>query len=377
MRPETDAPNATPPPGTWITFAKPDLQHLITALRDDGYTLIGPTVEDGAIIYDEIDSIERLPRGLTDEQAPGVYRLKPRDDDAYFGYNVGPYAWKKFLHPPELRLWEARRENGHIQIRTDEGAPRYAFLGVRACELAAITIQDKVFLGGPYVDPYYLARRERTFIIAVNCTQAGGTCFCASMGTGPEAREHYDIVLTELDDVFIAQAGSERGAQVLGRVPHQRAEVSLLNEAQERIARTVQQMGRSLDTTGIRDLLFNNLDHPRWDDVASRCLTCANCTLVCPTCFCFTVEDVTDLSGEHAARVRRWDSCFTMEFTYTAGHIIRQSAKARYRQWLVHKFAGWIDQFGTSGCVGCGRCITWCPAKIDITEEVAAIRETA
>jgi formate hydrogenlyase subunit 6/NADH:ubiquinone oxidoreductase subunit I len=133
---------------------------------------------------------------------------------------------------------------------------------------------------------------------------------------------------------------------------------------------------RHLDTAGLRDLLYENFEHPRWDNVAARCLSCANCTMVCPTCFCTTVEDVSDISGNHAERWRRWDSCFTQSFSYIHGGSVRTSAKSRYRQWMTHKLASWTDQFGTSGCVGCGRCITWCPVGIDITEEVRAIRES-
>jgi formate hydrogenlyase subunit 6/NADH:ubiquinone oxidoreductase subunit I len=140
------------------------------------------------------------------------------------------------------------------------------------------------------------------------------------------------------------------------------------------VANAAAQMGRVMDTSDIKELLYRNYEHPRWDNVAGRCLTCANCTNVCPTCFCTTVEDVTDLTGQQAERRRRWDSCFTMDFSYIHGGSIRASTKSRYRQWMTHKLATWIDQFGTSGCVGCGRCITWCPVGIDITEEVAAIR---
>jgi Fe-S-cluster-containing hydrogenase component 2 len=131
-----------------------------------------------------------------------------------------------------------------------------------------------------------------------------------------------------------------------------------------------------MDTSGIKELLYRNPEHPRWDDVAERCLACTNCTLVCPTCFCGSVEDVTDLVGETAERWRRWDSCFTLDHSFLHGGSVRSSTRARYRQWLTHKLASWIDQFGTSGCIGCGRCITWCPVGIDITEEVAAIRAT-
>ncbi|MEU5265530.1 4Fe-4S dicluster domain-containing protein [Amycolatopsis sp. NPDC021455] len=112
---------------------------------------------------------------------------------------------------------------------------------------------------------------------------------------------------------------------------------------------------------------------PLWEEVASRCLTCANCTMVCPTCFCTTTEDVTDLSGEHAERHQRWASCFELDFSYVHGGSVRTSGASRYRQWFSHKLGTWHEQFGTSGCVGCGRCIAWCPAGIDITEEAAKL----
>ena len=140
------------------------------------------------------------------------------------------------------------------------------------------------------------------------------------------------------------------------------------------MAQARREMGRAMDTTNIKQLLYDNPEHPQWDKVAGRCLSCANCTMACPTCFCSTVEDVSDLTGKHAERWRKWDSCFSLEFSYIHGGHVRQSTKGRYRQWMTHKLASWQDQFGTSGCVGCGRCITWCPVGIDITEEVKAIR---
>ncbi len=352
---------------------------MIDALRRQGFQVIGPTRRDGAIVYDEIAGIADLPAGWTDEQDGGQYRLKRRDDGALFGYAVGPHAWKRYLHPPLLRLLSAKRtEDGIAFTSADEPAPRYAFLAVRSCELHAIAIQDRVFLQGPYVDPHYRARRQDAFIIAVNCGQAGGTCFCVSMGTGPKADAGYDIALTELLDGehrFLAVSGSERGAALLASVSQRPADDADHAEAEAATARTAASMGRQMETAGLRDLLMANLDHARWDDVAQRCLTCGNCTMVCPTCFCTSVWDETDLAGG-AERKRRWDSCFTMDFSYIHGGSIRSSARSRYRQWMTHKLATWVDQFGTSGCVGCGRCITWCPVGIDITEEARAIRGT-
>jgi len=367
---------------TAVVITLEGLGVLFDALRRRQYTLVGPTLGDGAIVYGELQSPADLPRGWTDEQDGGTYRLVRRTDEALFGYVVGPHSWKQFLFPPATRLWQGQRTpSGGFETRAvDVEPPRYAFIGVRACELHAIAIQDRVFLGGPHVDATYRARREHAFIVAVNCGQAGGTCFCVSMQTGPKATSGFDLALTEVLEGgrqrFILEVGSERGAEVLGDVPHDPAAAEDRAAAQAAVERAAGQMGRTMDTPGIKDLLYRNYNHPRWDDVAARCLTCANCTMVCPTCFCSTVEDTADLTGEHAERWRKWDSCFTLDHSYVHGGNVRTSARSRYRQWMTHKLATWIDQFGTSGCVGCGRCITWCPVAIDITEEVRAIRES-
>ncbi len=365
--------------GALITMGRRQLDELLDALRRRGFRLVGPTVREGAIAYDDIASSADLPAGWTDEQDGGTYRLRRRDDDALFGYAVGPQSWKRNLFPPSSLLWRGRRDGAGTTVSpATEPTERFAFIGVRSCELHAIAIQDRVFMGGDHVDPVYAARRDGVFIVAVNCGQAGGTCFCVSMETGPKATFGFDLALTELleegEHRFLVEVGTERGAEIMADVVHRPAEAEELETADRIIERTAASMGRRMDTGGIKDLLYANLEHPRWDDVASRCLACANCTMVCPTCFCFSVEEVTDLAGQEMERHRSWDSCFTMDHAYLHGGSVRVSNRSRYRQWMTHKLATWIDQFGTSGCVGCGRCITWCPVGIDITEEVAAIR---
>jgi len=362
-------------------LAREDFDSLIDALRQRGYTPIGPTLRQGAVVYGELESAADLPAGWTDVQEGGTYRLARRDDAALFGHNVGPNSWKSVLFPPTLELWKARRsQDGELEIQAEPvRPPRCAFIGVRSCDLHAIAVQDRVFLEGAWADDDYGARREGAFIVAVNCGQAGGTCFCVSMNTGPKATAGFDLALTELLDGehrFLVEIGTERGAELLGELSHRAAAETDLRAATEVVDRTAAQMGRELDTAGIKELLYRNREHPRWDEVADRCLTCGNCTMVCPTCFCSSVDDLTDLAGEEASRVRRWESCFSLEHSYVHGGSVRTSGKARYRQWMTHKLASWIDQFGTSGCVGCGRCITWCPVAIDITEEAAAIRAT-
>ncbi len=356
-----------------------NFNHLFSLLKENGYDIIGPTLQDHAIIYDHIENVNQLPVGWTDEQAPGKYHIKKRNDQALFGFVVGPTSWKKFLFPPHLKLWSAQKGTNGLAVKVnDEHPPKMAFLGVRSCELAAIAIQDKVFLQGSFVDPHYKKRRENTLIITVNCTEPKATCFCTSMNTGPKALSGFDLSITEMLDAnthyFILRAGSPTGEKFLAQLPTTDATNAQNQEELKAINHAVAHMGRQMDTTDIKTLLYNNLEHPHWDKVADRCLSCANCTMSCPTCFCSTVEDVTDLTGDHAERWRKWDSCFNLDFTYIHGGHSRKSGKSRYRQWMTHKLAGWQDQFGSSGCVGCGRCITWCPVGIDITQEIKEIR---
>jgi len=367
--------------GKLAVLERTDFQQLLDALQTRGYQTIGPVVRDGAIVYDTLGSMDDLPTGWMDEQGPGHYRLKRREDQKLFGYAVGPHSWKRFLHPPAIRLWQAKRDaDGFRLIPNAEPPPRYAFLGVRACELRAIAIQDRVFLSRKFQEPVYAERRANTFIVAVNCGQAGGTCFCVSMNAGPKATEEFDLALTEVLDesrhYFVMEVGSPQGAEVLAEIAHREATPEEREAAERETANAAAQMGRTMDTDDLKELLYRNVEHPHWNRVAERCLTCGNCTMVCPTCFCATVEDTTDLSGETAERWRRWDSCFTLDFSYIHGGSVRSTPASRYRQWITHKLGTWNDQFGESGCVGCGRCITWCPVGIDITEEIAALRRS-
>lgn len=372
------------------------LQSLLDALVARGYRVVGPTVRGGAVVNAELTSVADLPRGWGDDQAPGSYRLRRRDDEALFGFAAGAQSAKPVFFPADELLWRGRRtaDGAGFEVRADgtagagEDGPAgpddrrpTALLGVRSCDLSAVGIHDTVLAGRGFGDAHYAQRREGAFVIAVACSDPGGTCFCVSMGTGPRPEEGrgapFDLSLTELlapEHRFVVEVGSARGADLLDEIGATAAVAGDLAAADAVTEQATRRMGRRLDTDGIRDLLYASVDSPRWDDVASRCLACTNCTMVCPTCFCTTVEDVTDLSGESADRHRVWDSCFTAEFSYIHGGTVRESTRSRYRQWMTHKLASWHDQFGASGCVGCGRCVTWCPAAIDITEEAAALR---
>ena len=375
MHPEQDS--GRQPSGPAVVFDADRLPALFDALRGRGYTVVGPTVRDGAIVVAELGSAAELPFGWGVETEAGRYRLRERSDTAAFGHSAGPQSWKSVLHPSRARLWSADRVTGTMEAGETGERPRYALLGVRPCDVRAVGILDQVLTGGRHVDPVYRGRRDGAFIIAVECTEPGATCFCTSMGGGPGAESGFDLAMTELVDSaghrFVVRAGTLAGAEVLAEVPSRAADDATIRRASTAVNEAAERMGRTMPTQGLPQLLADSRESPHWDDVASRCLTCGNCTMVCPTCFCTTTEDVTDLTGDHAERWRVWDSCFALDFSYLHGGSVRTSGQSRYRQWISHKLGTWHDQFGSSGCVGCGRCIAWCPVGIDITQEVSAL----
>lgn len=350
------------------------LQGLLEALQRDGYRCVGPQLRGGALVYDTLASAADLPRGMRDSQQPGEYRLSQAGDARMFAWANGPQALKPLLFAPEEPLWRAHRTDDGFDVEALlPQVPPVAVIGARACDLAALRIQDRIFLHGAQSDLCYAARREGLFLVAVNCTHAAATCFCAATGDGPRAGAGHDIALTELEDGFVATIGSPAGARFLAGLDPAPASRARIGAAERAVEQAAAAQTRTLPGHNLRDALFASLHHPRWEEVAQRCLACGNCTLVCPTCFCHAEADVPELDGGRSVHRRQWDSCFSQGHAYIHGIQLRPEIRHRYRQWLTHKLGSWHDQFGTSGCVGCGRCITWCPAGIDITEEAQAI----
>jgi ferredoxin len=347
---------------------------LVRVLIGDGYQVIGPTNSGSAIELAELTDAGQLPAGWGVETGPGYYRLRRRDDDAMFAHSAGPQSWKAFLHPSRRKLWSTDAD-GSYQV-ADEETPRYALLGVRGRDLAAIGKLRDVLGGGTHPDGSFQARHQSLFVVAVNCTEPGEVCFCASMGTGPTAGPGADLTLTEMADHFLVEAGTDAGRELLARIDHHEATADQADAALAALDLAAQRMGRAMPEVDLRALLAGSRESSHWEDVAERCLTCGNCTMVCPTCFCTTTEDVTDLTGDHAERWQRWSSCFELDFSAVHGGSVRSSGESRYRQWITHKLGTWHDQFGGSGCVGCGRCIAWCPVGIDLTEEVGRLAES-
>ncbi len=350
---------------------------LIQALRTDEREVIGPQLRDGALMLGEIRSGADLPAGVGVRNEPGRATIVERDDQRLFDAPPGPSSWKRWTFPPHVTQAVWPDPDGSTAGRHPESPPRQlqpmAFLGVRACEIAALRIQDRVLLEGPVIDRDYATRRRDNLIVAVECAVAGATCFCTSMGTGPEVNDGYDLALSELDDGFVVRVGSAAGLSAVADLPLAPATDVQLEAASESVARVRDGMPATVATDGLPDRLIAAAESPRWEQIAERCLACTNCTLVCPTCFCTSVSQRSDLDGQTASTERSWDSCFTLDFARVAGGNFRTRPADRYRQWLTHKFATWTTQFGSSGCVGCGRCITWCPVAIDVRDELMAI----
>ncbi len=359
------------------------LDALVRLLAADGYRVLGPVVRNGVVEYDDVVSGDDLPTGITVDQAPGRWRLHHDDSGLRFAWTPGAESWKRYVFPARQEVLRIRRTDGSFAVTRPAPPDRpFAFLAVRDCELRALAVLDRVELDPSHPDPRYAQRREGTFIVAVTCGTPAATCWCTSMGGGPQPSTGYDVRITEAADEhghrLVAEAGSERGAQVLTRLAsavvdeHDLAAVRSVAEA------ATQSMGVRLDGAALPTLLADADDSPHWQVVAERCLSCGNCTMVCPTCFCSTFSDHTGLTADGSAvvetvREQSWASCFQLDHSALGGRAVRATTADRYRQWLTHKLATWQEQFGTTGCVGCGRCTVWCPAGIDIVQEAAAL----
>ena len=359
---------------------KDDLGVLIGNLQER-YRVIGPKAVDGTIVLSDISSGD-IPGGYRDRHGPGHYRIEEGKADEVFSFSPGPDSFKKFLYPSsgEVFAFMKTPRGLAVEVTVKEERPM-AFVGVRACDLAALELLDKVLLEGPVRERGYDGRRKDIFIVAVNCLRPGENCFCDSMGTGPEAKRGYDLSMTEIPGAFIVESGSAEGGKVLESIPCGEMQEGDLEKKRAVIHGCTEMMRKSMKIADLPGVIYRNMDHPRWAEIADTDLECGNCTMVCPTCFCNSSYDLLSVSTASGnlrefsgTRRRKWDSCFSKNFARVHGGNFRPSRRARYRHWMTHKLAYWIDQFGRPGCVGCGRCITWCPVGIDITHELEELR---
>ena len=352
--------------------AKGSLNGLILNLQRQGFTVVGPSLAEGVVRLKELKGAGDLASGVVDIQGPGSYVLGGESASVFASVN-GPDSPKMYLHPGEVELSRLVDKGSGVEpvsvFRSDK---KYAFFGIRPCDLRGVEVMDRTMLMPGFEDPIYSALRHDSIFIVANCTRAGENCFCASMGTGPAAESGYDVALTELPQKLLYDI-PERSMGLFQGIELRLATEEELHEGEEMVRRTRERMGRTISAKDPARRMYAALDSRVWEKAAERCLACANCTMVCPTCFCNTIVDRTDLRDASVSRVRVWDSCLSKDFVYSAGGNPRQDRISRYRQFVMHKFAYWPDEFGTYGCVGCGRCITWCPVGIDITDTVNGV----
>jgi len=350
------------------------LPKLFSALKDQGYLCVAPMVRGENIVYGPLDDATKLPWGYSDVQAPGKYTLtKTNNNKQAFAWSNGPSSIKPFLFKQQEVLWRVKKdENGRLCFQPQTETVAQALIGVRPCDIAAMGVQDKVFLEDDYVDVRYQSRRSSLFTVVVNCRYSSANCFCVAAGYGPKAEHGYDVAMTELDEGFVVNAGSDNGLDLLQRLKLAKASQTQIDLSVDGILQAKKAQKREIPSPQhLRNGLLAEQYHARWDQIEDRCTSCGACTQVCPTCFCHKEMDFPSLEGDGAEHLREWDSCFSEKHGYVHGKVLRENKKSRYRQWLSHKFVHWQNQFSViSGCVGCGRCITWCPVGIDVTEEL-------
>lgn len=349
------------------------LKNIYEKLKEE-YTVVAPELNDGVIKYEESTDFEKIPAGYKQFEFAGSYQIF-KSSNRFFSY-IRPYNnLKYFLRPPSIKLLTVIEKDGNLEFSYQEQRKKIAFFDIRRCDLKALSILDKVYLNENYPDSYYKSLREDIFIVGVDCAEAGDVCFCNSMDIDFDSFYSADMFITEIDDGFLVDTVSKKAEHLVEGLGLSTPTKEDLAKRQEIKRRFKESFKKKLDTANLKEILYQKIEHPYWEEIGKRCLSCANCTQVCPTCFCFDIKEINSLDMKKSERFAVWDSCFNQTFATVHKFNIRDSIASRYRQWLMHKMAYWQDQFGDFGCVGCGRCITWCPAKIDIHIETVKLRE--
>lgn len=279
---------------------------------------------------------------------------------------------KEFLLPQmeQLFCWS---EEGVEEALSKK--PRILF-GIRPCDLSALKILDRFYLGAGR-DPYYAARRENTVAIAIACNQPDPTCFCLSLGAGPFLKAGFDLQLTDLGDRFAVEAGTEAGTALIKDFPHIFTDAAPADNEDLYEARLASQsrFEKHVNLEQVRkSMLAGKVSDAFWESVANRCFECGGCVYNCPVCTCFTVVDRA-YASDRGKRLRIWDTCMFKGFTRMAGGSVPAERKLqRTRRWFHHKLVHWPEQFGMFGCVGCGRCAVSCPGRIDMATVALKIK---
>ena len=336
---------------------KDEITNLLTMLSD--FEIFGPTAEDEGLSYHKLDG-DKLLLEFTNSKKP------PKD----------------VFFPQTEKMFDFEREGNQftgVQEPAKSEKPLILF-GIRPCDANSMTVLDKLF-SWDYTDPYYIDRRERATIISFSCTtpqMPQENCFCTSVDGSPSSKEGADMLWTDIGDSYYVESLNDKGKKILdlGKELFKDATNDTKTKAQAVQKKAEDTLVRTLSKEGITTALEANFDSTYWDQFSRRCLGCGICTLLCPTCHCFDINDI--ISNGKVWRERTWDSCQNCYYTvHASGHNPRPARKHRQRNRIYHKFLYLPKNLDVLGCVGCGRCISRCPVNIDIIEVAEGVQEVA
>ncbi len=278
---------------------------------------------------------------------------------------------KKYQFLPADQVLAYTKEARMVEVRgAAVEADETVVLGSRPCDAFAVRSLDGVFTTEPAFDPYRV-RREKTTIVSMSCHQPAETCFCTSAGIGPDSTEGSDLLLTEVSGGFFVEVVTEKGRELVATCREYFTEAGEEGTGERNRAGALlrEKVTREAQYEAVRRVLDRpeTFSHEEWEKIGQTCIGCGVCTFLCPTCHCFDIVDEPVL--DRGSRWKIWDACQFADFTLEAsGHNPRDRQYKRYRNRVFCKFKYYIDFYQMTGCVGCGRCIRYCPVGIDITE---------
>ncbi len=324
-----------------------DIKKLVEDLKKS-YKVVAPVKKETRYDFAEIEKFE----------------------DIQFGYDTTILPPKKFLTPPLETLLKFKRSKNEAEPVFDNTP--IALFGLHPCDIKAIKHLDQAFSENNNYDRHYLNKREKSLIIGLEC-QPYDYCFCSSVGS-TSAKDGFDIMLVPVDNGYLAEIGTEKGEGIVRKLGAKKAEDSAFKKAEgfrkEKEKKIVRKFHK-VDATTVKDLLQKSWDHKHWKELEERCLACGSCNLVCPTCFCFDVQDEVDLTLDNGERKRIWDGCMLVDFAKVgSGENFREHRSQRIRHRMNRKLNYLHDRFSSPTCVGCGRCVRACTVKIDPVEIV-------
>ena len=337
-----------------LLIKKDSFLKFIDALRSE-HRVFGPVKERNYVAFREISS----------------------STDLFMEYQTTMLSpGKMFIYKPREDILKFRME---APVSIEEITPtieKQVIVGIHPCDINAILYLDKTFLG-VFPDPFYKARRENTILIGLNCMQVSENCFCSSVGAGPflKAQAGYDMILTDFGEDYLVEIKHSKASELFTIKGKEAGpdEWRVKSEKEETVLKSFKKV---IDIDGLDDLFMKNLDHPVWTTTADeRCLSCSNCVMVCPTCFCYDIVDETSMDLKGVRRIRQLDACQDLRFAEVHAGNFRLRRASRLRQFVIHNL-NYTNQYGVIKTVGCGRCITWCPTKIDLTEMAKEIQRS-